>query len=80
MRTVQKITKNVKTEANRELYKIAKKNIEKRLSEQGLDFEKMSMYEQSEMIENEKQRLEDKAKDIGVGAALSFAVSLLFGF
>jgi len=80
MRTIQKITRNVKTEATRELYKMAKKNMQKRLVEQGLDFENLSTYEQSEMIEKEKLRLENKAKDIGVGAVLSFAVSMFLGF
>ncbi len=74
------IINKVKTSFDKEIHSIAKKNIVRKLSKQGIDHNDISSDEFNELIEDEVKILESDTKKVGTGIAIGLAISMLTGF
>ena len=77
LKKIKRINKNVKKEADVLLTKQAMKNLLKRLEKLDTDYDSLTIREKMDLLEREKEKLQDKATNISIGAVVSF---LLFGF
>ncbi len=78
-KTLNKLQKT-KSNFKREIRKIAKDNLLKKLEKQGKSYDKLSMDKFDELLEDEIEILKSDTKKVGVGVGIGFLISMLTGF
>ncbi len=78
-KTLNKLQKT-KSNFKREIRKIAKDNLLKKLEKQGKSYDKLSMDKFDELLEDEIEILKSDTKKVGVGIGIGFLISMLTGF
>lgn len=74
------IINKTKSNFNEEIYKIAKKNIVRKLAEQGIDENALLSSEFDELVAAEVSILESDTKKVGSGILIGIALTMLTGF
>ena len=62
------------------LDKVARENIKKKLSSQGIDYKEISVEDFNKLVQREKDILKHDTKKMGIGIGIGIAISCLIGF
>ena len=69
-----------KSLAKAEIEKYARRNVDRKLEEMGIDRAAVGTDQYEELVRKEKEILEHDAKKVGLGVGIGIALSLLTGF